>query len=417
MMSVERTEGRRTNHRAFRPTLDGALEPRLVLSRSVTKIPFPLHHPKIGVAWHLQQPPFLSQNAPPFKFQAPQDKVGVNIATAHGGQTAKVATPNGVFTIQLTQFLPTTASGTTSATTGQNPIQNQVPGAQGVQPIGTVRAYPMAGGKIGIIVDGTTTQSELDISPVGFPQRKGYAHSFAYAQAAQSHILNIGQITVNTGQLSAINGFHTADLSGPVVVSSDQPVDRISFNALLPGASITTGGDLNTLDVLQGITLNSGPGIVIGRDLNLLNVGTNIDLSNGASIRIGRYLGLQAQPAKGTGNGSNFLALNQTLLGTNSAAVLPGLAGNVQGSFNLGAGSTFTVNSGIPNTSIQTATGTGGTVTSSEAFLVNGQVTAQSLGQFAIPGVSISNSFTPNVNFVVRNGIIFNGTQVLPPST
>ncbi len=185
--------------------------------------------------------------------------------------------------------------------------------------------------------------------------------------------------------ISAINGYHTADLSGPLVVSGTQPVDRISFDALHPGASIVTGGDLNTLDVLNGINLNSGPGIVIGRDLNLINVGLDVNLSNGASIRVGRYLGLQPQPPKGTGNGSNFLSLNQSLLGTNSAAVLPGLAGNIRGNLILGAGSTFTVNNGIPNTSI--TTGITGTlpVTISEAFLVNGAVIGTSTLGSQIP--------------------------------
>ena len=92
-----------------------------------------------------------------------------------------------------------------------------------------------------------------------FPQRKGYAHSFAYGSTKQSHILNIGQITVNSGVISAINGYHTADLSGPLtIVGGTQPVDRIAFDALLPGRLDPTGGDLNTLDVLNGVNLNSG---------------------------------------------------------------------------------------------------------------------------------------------------------------
>ena len=47
--------------------------------------------------------------------------------------------------------------------------------------VGTVRAYPMPNGTVGLIVDGSTSQTELDISPGPFPQRKGYAHSFSYA--------------------------------------------------------------------------------------------------------------------------------------------------------------------------------------------------------------------------------------------
>ena len=210
----------------------------------------------------------------------------------------------------------------------------------------------MSGGRVGIIIDGSTNQTEVDISPYPFHMRKGYAHSFAYGQANESHILNIGQITVNSGIIAAINGFHSANLSGPLVISSTQPVDRLSFNAIRPGASITTGGDLNTLDVLTGITLDTAPGIVIGRDLNLLNVGQNIALSNGGSITVKRFLGLVPQPAKGTATGANFLATIQSLVGTGTSTIVPSLSAYVQGNVFIGDGSVISVGNGIPNTSI-----------------------------------------------------------------
>ena len=70
---------------------------------------------------------------------------------------------------------------------------------------------------------------------------------------------------------------------GPLTATASLTIDRIAFNAIMPGASILTGGTVNTLDVYQGITLNTGTSIQIGRDLNLLNVGGDIDLSNGSA--------------------------------------------------------------------------------------------------------------------------------------
>lgn len=40
------------------------------------------------------------------------------------------------------------------------------------QPIGTVRAYPMSGGRVGLIVDGSTQNTELSINPLGSPRRR-----------------------------------------------------------------------------------------------------------------------------------------------------------------------------------------------------------------------------------------------------
>ena len=239
-----------------------------------------------------------------------------------------------------------------------------------------------------LIFDGSTKQSEVDISSVPFPRRKGYAHSFGYGETRQSHLLNVGKIIVNSGVISGINGYHTADLSGSLMVapprcsrpsmgappepgstrqSFPQPVDRISFDALLPGASIQTGGDLNTLDVLNGVKLNSGPGIVIGRDLNLFNAGQDVDLSNGNSISVGRFLGSTPQPPKGTATGANFLAVNQALIGTGTSTIVSSLSGYLQGDLNIGPGSVFRVVSGIVN-SIALVSGT--TATPS-VFLVN----------------------------------------------
>src|SRR4051812_43234073 len=252
-MSLDRTEGgRRTRRRAYRPTLDDGLESRFLLSHLPGSV-F-LRHPKPGVAFVNGQPPFRKGSAahefPVAKFPR-GNRIAVEVA--HGGQSAIIGTPDGShFIIQVTQFVPT-PGGTQGSTSpnAQPPIQGQTPGVTSpVQPLGTIRAYAMGGGRVGLIIDGSTNQTELTISPYPFHQRKGYAHSFAYGSTNQSHVLNVGQITVNSGVISAINGFHTVDLSGPVTILGTQAVDRLSFNSLLPGASIQTGGDLNTLDVL-----------------------------------------------------------------------------------------------------------------------------------------------------------------------
>jgi hypothetical protein len=218
------------------------------------------------------------------------------------------------------------------------------------QPIGTVRAYAMSGGRVGLIVDGSTQNTELTINPLGQAQKKGFAKSFAYGAGNLGHILNVGQITVTSGEIGDIEGFQSADLSGPLVSSGTTGIDRIAFDAILPGASITTGGDVNTLDIYNGITL-TGTNINIGRDVNLLNVGGNIDLSNGSQFNIGRNLGLVSQPPKGTGTGTNVLSLNFTSV-TNSiiTAIIPAVGSFIQGSIDVNPGSVFTIGGAVFNT-------------------------------------------------------------------
>jgi|GEM_PF-976837 len=429
------SKSRRHDRRAFRPSVGGTsvgLEPRLLMT---TGGPFFLRNPSPRVALRFMNPPLFSPAAPQTSTQFPRG-TGVNTQTAHGGQSVIVATKDGHFKISLTQFIPTAGQGiSTSGTSGnipgtQTPIQGQIPGSAAVQPIGTVRAYAMGGGKVGIVVDASTTQTELDISPMPFPQQKGFAHSFAFGQSTQSHVLDVGQITVNSGSISAILGYHTADLSGPLTVSGDAPVDRIAFNALEPGATIKTGGDLNTLDVLTGANLSgAGTGINIGRDLNLINVGNDLSLSNGANFTVGRFLGTTPQPAKGTATGSNLLAQNQALIGTGTSTTTPSLAGFIQGNLTIGNGSVFFAGGGIANSSFTT----GGSQPTTSIFLVNGTTTVSSAAQnqqiifpFFNPGVTIGGpgaifNASP-ANFVSQNGFnpmvaVANPVITIPPKS
>ena len=169
------------------------------------------------------------------------------------------------------------------------------------------------------------------INPLGSPQKKGYAHSFAYGESNRGHVLNVGQITINSGEIGGILGFQDTELSGPLVSDGTGAIDRIALESILPGASITTGGDVNTLDVLDGIDLSGpGTGIFIGRDLNLLNVGTDLDITNGAVFSVGRDVGLVSQPPKGTGSGSNVLLLNfNSLTNTTITVTLPPPVGSL----------------------------------------------------------------------------------------
>ena len=370
-MSDSRTKRRRPSSRAYRPALDGKLEDRVLLSKQTlhqylgTNLGL-LKHPQAGVAFHVNKPPF-ALNAPRWNRHFRVIHAAA-VQTIRGGQAANVVSVDGShFRIQLGYESNTVATaagdgagGTYTQTTPTPALTVIQPSSSPVQPIGTVRVYAMPNGEVGIIVDGSNDNTELTINPLPTPIRKGYAHSYAYGQSGVTHILNIGQITVNSGSIGAIEGFHTANLVGPLVVGGTGTVDRIAFNAImpqpaimplpasytLPSPSITTGGTLNTLDVLQGITLNTGTNsnITIGRDLNLLNVGQNIDLSNGSQILVGRNLGAVRQPPQGTGTGSDVLSLN--LPSTTTLVAAPpeqSVSGYIQGNINIDATSSFTV--------------------------------------------------------------------------
>ena len=56
------------------------------------------------------------------------------------------------------------------------------------------------------MVDGSTANTELTINPLPTPIRKGYAHSYAYGMGGETHLINIGQITINSGTIGAIEG-------------------------------------------------------------------------------------------------------------------------------------------------------------------------------------------------------------------
>src|SRR4051794_11605650 len=124
-MSLDRTVGRRRTTRwAFRPTLDGGLESRFLLSNLPGSV-F-VKHPKPGVAYKYNQPKFRDGSAA-HHFPIADYPRGVQIATqtAHGGQSVIVATPDGsAFIVAVTQFIPTAGGSQGSLSpNAQPPIQ------------------------------------------------------------------------------------------------------------------------------------------------------------------------------------------------------------------------------------------------------------------------------------------------------
>ena len=311
-------EGRRSDRRAFRPSLaDGSgLETRCLLSLArplsdATLERFmsfrPLNRPNLRLA------PIAHTQA------------------ANGGRSVVVTDGDGErYQVTVSSILQSTGPTITA---------------------GTVHATRLPNGTVGLIVDGTDENSELTINPVIKPAYKGGGHNFASNVARQDGVLHVGFVQVSSGKISSILGYRSAVLDGPIVVAdTNTPVNRIAFTALNPGASIQVGNDLNTLDVLKGVNLTTGPGIVVGRDLNWFNTNQDVTLDNGASIAVGRDLGRFLQAAKGTGVGGagisvlgNFalgtgstISVGRDILRANSEAVAPiVVVGNLSGASNL----------------------------------------------------------------------------------
>lgn len=359
---------RRAVSRRLLPTIDGGLEPRMLLTywhvvpKVLANSAYLLKHPNIKTAYLKNLPPQVQHANPKYPVsQITRKRYVVATQTARGGQAVEVTALDGShYMIKLSYTSNTLATdiaegsngqgGNATAETATSLVSQQ--NGNYPQPIGTVRAYAMPGGRVGLIVDGSTSNTDLTINPLGQPQKKGFAKSFAYGESTRYHVLNIGQLTVSSGAIGAIEGFQDAELSGPLTVPGSSSIDRIALDAILPGASITTGGDVQTLDVLNNIDLSGpGTGITIGRDLNLLNVGTGITLSDGANFIIDRNLGLVSQPPKGTGTGSNVLTLNYTSVSNSIVSVtIPSVGSFIQGSVAISPGSVFGIGGLIYNT-------------------------------------------------------------------
>ena len=150
----------------------------LTLHQYLTLSQFLLQHPKPGAAFHANMPPFLASDAPPFTHSFRVIHAAAS-QTIRGGQAANVAATDGShYRIQLS-YIPNTVQ--TSAQGGLGGFFTQTPASSPIQPhslpqpVGTVRVYAMPGGKVGIIVDGSTQNTELTINSLPHPIPKGYA--------------------------------------------------------------------------------------------------------------------------------------------------------------------------------------------------------------------------------------------------
>ena len=260
--------------RRFQPTLDGGrLEARQLLSNS-------------------PRSPFLHANSP--------------AATASAGASVVLTTNSGE------QFYVHVSGG------------------------GTVRGFKTPGGAFRLLVQGTDSNSELTINPLLQRPYKGTAHTFSPGKTTRNSLVTISGINVTSGRISSILGYHTTILSGPISVGDATPIDRIALFATLPGASIGSGGDVNTLDIYSdAIFSGKGTGISVGRDVNYMSVGGSLGLFNGANLRVGRDIGLVGQPIKGT-----EIGIDPTNNTTNTILVQGGL---IQGNLVIGSTSKFIV--------------------------------------------------------------------------
>jgi hypothetical protein len=215
---------------------------------------------------------------------------------------------------------------------------------------GAVTSTSLPDGRIGLVVRGTNTLSQLDVVPLSRVRVANGAHTFGPYKGFGDGTLDLGLVDVY-GPINGIFGFNTATLSGPLLVRDTGTVDRIALAGLGPGASINVGGTLNQLEILRSAHLaGAGTGITVGQDLNALNVGGFLTLSDGASFQIGRDLGLLPQAASGTGRGGQGARIDGgVFIGEGSAwGIGRRLAGSLLDLGDFVGTSRFQVADGIP---------------------------------------------------------------------
>ena len=208
-MSESRTNGGRPRSRAFRPLLDGRLEDRVLMSSIASKVKdqlqlsaCPAQTP--GRAECVSAPTstaFGSEFTADSREGAETDG-RARVRDLERGRKRTGQRRRHSLSSRPVYTSNTLATNVAEGSNGQNGDTRRHHVTRRPRPARTIRnrsarfePIPMSGGRVGLIVDGSTQNTELTINPLGQQQRKGYATSFAYGAANRGHILNIGQIT------------------------------------------------------------------------------------------------------------------------------------------------------------------------------------------------------------------------------
>ena len=293
---------------AVRP-LVSQLEDRMVLSLTLHQYlslsQFLLSHPKVGNAYSHSAPPFLSKHAP----RIPHVNRTIHAAayqTIRGGQAVNVASVDGThYRIQLGYISNTVA---TSAGDGAGGLYCSND-AHEPQPSFSPRSSPSQSARFASIPCRAASSAS---SLTGRIHHRAHHQPPAPAdsQGLCPQLCLWPEREGPPAQYRSDHGYqwqHRRDrglpLGRPVGTGPGPRHDHRRPHRLQFSAARRVDPDrrrLNTLDVLQGITLTTGTNIQVGRDLNLLNVGQNITLSGGSQILIGRDMGARADAWDGS---------------------------------------------------------------------------------------------------------------------
>jgi hypothetical protein len=212
---------------------------------------------------------------------------------------------------------------------------------------GTIQATPASGGRVNLVANGTNSNTFLEINQIVPKHGRNTAHTFNASLGASTGILNVASINIKSGFINSIEGYRDAVLSGPITVAGTSPINRIAFTAINAGGSISTGGTLETLDILNSATLTTSTGISVGQDLDWAEFGGNLTVDTGSQFSVGRDTGAVFQVAKGSGNEGEgvYVNGNLSLVGTGKFVVTRNLDfagllvnGNLTGTANFAVG-------------------------------------------------------------------------------